>query len=90
MRIDGESCFPDLIPGKKYLAQKTKTPQVGEFVVFLNPLNAQQILVKKVVRIENGLYYVKGNTSWATSSQNFGPVSSKDILGIIISPETHK
>ncbi|MCP6719338.1 MAG: S26 family signal peptidase [Patescibacteria group bacterium] len=85
VEVEGESAWPELIPEKTYLATGIKKPKVGDFIVFLNPENNKEILVKKIKSIEDNYYFVSGNVSWANSSKDFGLVPKELVLGKIIS-----
>ena len=84
VKIEGESCWPHLIPGKKYLATNLLKAKIGNFIVFRNPKNQKEIFVKKVKEIKRNSYFVEGTVPFATSSKNFGPVNKNLILGKII------
>ncbi len=84
VKVEGESAFPELIPGRYYLASSLKRPQVGRFVVFSNPLNHGQILVKKVQRFEGDSLCVQGTVSWAVSSREIGRIPLRSTLGVLL------
>jgi len=48
VKINGFSCFPDLLPGKIYLAKKIKKPKKGDFLIFKHK---KDLLVKKIKKI---------------------------------------
>ena len=35
--VSGESCWPELVPGKTYFASRLRRAHVGDYVVFKNP-----------------------------------------------------
>ncbi|MBI4094588.1 MAG: hypothetical protein HY435_00125 [Candidatus Liptonbacteria bacterium] len=82
--MEGESAWPELIPGKHYLATNLRNPKVGDFVVFRNPLREAQILVKKIEAKEKRGYRVKGMLPWATSSKELGVIPASHALGTIV------
>lgn len=84
MEVEGESAFPELIPGRYYLASSLKRPRVGRFVVFPNPLSRGQILVKKVESLEDDFLRVRGTVSWGSSSDNFGKIFRKNVIGVVL------
>lgn len=84
VKVEGESCWPQLIPGKEYLATNLLKPKVSDFIVFQNPKNQREIFVKRVAEIKNNSYCVEGTVSWAESSKNFGEVNKNLVLGKII------
>jgi phage repressor protein C with HTH and peptisase S24 domain len=48
IKINGFSCFPDLLPDKIYSVKKIKKPKKGDFLVFKYKKN---LLVKRVKKI---------------------------------------
>ena len=84
VRVNGESCWPVLVPGKSYWASGLIQVRVGDFIVFKNPTDREQILVKRVREMRGGKYEVGSMVSWGSSSKDFGLVSKKDILGKIM------
>ena len=82
--IEGESAWPVLVPSKRYFATCILKPKVGDFVVFKNPKNEEEIFVKKVRTIERGGYFVEGTVSWSSSSKEFGCIPRNLVLGKII------
>jgi phage repressor protein C with HTH and peptisase S24 domain len=84
VEVEGESAWPELIPGKIYFASKLKRPKVGNFIVFSSPRNKSEIFVKKIKQIRDNFYVVSGNVPWASSSKDFGEIHSELVLGAII------
>ena len=84
VKIEGVSCWPYLIPGKKYFATNVLKPKIGNFIVFKNPKNQKEIFVKKVKTIQGNSYFVEGTVAFATSSKDFGQVHKNLILGKIL------
>ena len=82
--IEGESGWPYLVPGKRYLASRLVVPRVGGWAVIRNPKNTEQIFVKRVAGLEEGGYIMEGAVSWAASSSDFGPVPRRLIVGKLI------
>src|SRR3989338_7451860 len=72
IKIEGESMWPVLIPGRQYLATNMLPIRRGDFVVFRNPQNTQEIFVKRVNKISKGGYHMKSLVSWGSSSRDFG------------------
>ena len=83
--VEGESAWPALLPSRQYFATCLLKPKIGDFIVFHNPKNKEEIFVKKVRAIERGGYFVEGTLSWASSSEDFGIVPKELVLGKIIS-----
>lgn len=84
VKIEGDSAWPQLIPGKYYFATSIKKPKKGDFIVFQNPKDKLRIFVKKVHSIDGDYYTVSGSVSWSSSSKDFGPVHKDLILGRVI------
>ena len=82
--IKGESGWPFLVPGKQYLASNVVSPKVGDFVVFRNPHDSAQILVKRVAAVRGDRYRVESMVSWGTSSDDFGLIERERVIGKII------
>ena len=81
VRVEGESAWPHLVSGKRYLASGLVVPRKGDWAVFRNPRNNEQIFVKRIEKVERSGYIVGGAVSWASSSDDFGPVPRHFILG---------
>lgn len=84
VKVEGESAFPELLPGSYYLATSLRKPKPGNFIVFTDPNKPSRILVKKVRSISNEGLAVESVVSWGTSSENFGLISQKNVRGIVI------
>lgn len=82
--IEGESAWPELIPGKNYFATSFFKPKVGDFIVFHNPKNLKDIFVKKIKAMKSNSYFVTGTVSFAESSKSFGWVNKDLVLGKIL------
>ena len=85
VRVSGESCWPALVPNRSYWASALGRIQVGDFVVFENPTDREQILVKRVCEVRAERYEVDSTVSWGLSSADFGVVEKGKVLGRIIS-----
>jgi len=76
IKINGFSCFPDLLPDKIYSIKKIKNPKKGDFLVFKYKKNLLVKRVKKITKkyivfednfkniyiIKNKNYFFKVNT----------------------------
>ena len=89
VQVTGESCWPDLIPSKKYLATSLLRPKIGDYIIFRTKYD--EIFVKKVKYIKkkenmkgDDSYFVSGNVSWAQDSNSFGLIKKENILGKLI------
>lgn len=86
VKVGGESLWPELVPGNRYLATSLFKPNAGDYVIFKNPKNQRGVFVKKVKRISGGSYEVSGTVPWSSSSEEFGLVSKELVLGKVIFP----
>ena len=84
VRVSGESMWPRLKPGRFYLASGWLKIRIGDFIVFKNPVDPSQILVKQLEKILPAGYQVSGKVSWSQSSQDFGLITKDLILGRIL------
>ena len=84
VKIRGESMWPALIPGKTYLASGFLKPRKGDVIIFRNPKNSDEVLVKRIVDGQDHGYKVDGTVSWASSSNDFGRVPRECVLGKIL------
>ena len=84
VKVEGESCWPDLVPGKRYFATSLLRPRVGDFIVFKRPSDLRSFLVKKVKEVRGDSYYVEGTVSWGTTSETLGLISHNSVLGRIV------
>lgn len=65
--VEGESLWPELIPGKTYFATNIRQPRIGDYAVFQNPGNKKEFFVKKIHKITNGRSVLNGTVSWSSS-----------------------
>ncbi len=88
VRVTGESCWPELVPSRRYLATALLKPRIGDYVVFKT--KHDETFVKKVMEIKkdsvkgNYSYFVAGNVSWGESSREFGCVAKENIIGKLL------
>jgi len=83
VKVEGESMWPHLVPGKRYLASSFIKPKEGSAIVFYHARTGN-ILVKRVQRGDNNRYRVQGTVSWSSSDNDIGWVSGSEILGTLI------
>ena len=83
VRVEGESLWPVLVPGRRYLANAIGVVRIRDLAVFRNPKNKQEIFVKRVAGKQGGCYIMESAVSWGSSSSDFGPVPRELILGKI-------
>ena len=81
VRVRGESGWPMLVPGRRYFASSLFVPRTGDWAVFRHPQQADTIYIKRVREILDTGYIMGGMVSWASSSDDFGPVPRDHILG---------
>ena len=82
--MEGESLWPVLVAGRRYLASRWGVLRIGDWAVFRNPKEKQEIFVKRVAGTGRGGYIMESTVSWGASSADFGPVPRNLILGKII------
>lgn len=81
VRVSGESGWPVLVPGKRYLASGLSVPRAGDWAVFCDPRYRQRTLIKRVSRVVDSGYIMEGMVSWASGSRDFGLVPYEYIIG---------
>lgn len=83
VRVEGESMWPALIPGRRYFASGIGVLRAGDIAVFRHPKEMSGIFVKRVAEARGGAYRMESAVSWGSSSRDFGIVPQKCILGKI-------
>jgi nickel-type superoxide dismutase maturation protease len=82
--IQGKSMEPTLKEGTTLVVKKTKKVKLQDIIALYHPQD-QRIIVKRLVRITNTGYFVKGdNSDSSTDSRNFGVVNKERIIGKIV------
>lgn len=81
VKVEGESAWPELIPGKYYFATSLLRPKVGRYAVFKNPKKPKQILVKKISAVERDSLEVSSSVSWGKSMLQ---VKRNNCIGVLI------
>lgn len=84
VKIEGESAWPELMPERLYFATNFLKPKIGDFIIFKNPKNQKEILVKRIKSTRKNSYFVQGTLPWAESSKDFGQITKDLILGKIL------
>lgn len=84
VQVEGESGWPLLIPGKRYLASNLLRPRQGDFIVFRNPASPSEILIKQLTSREGKGYRVESVRSWGTSSGQLGVIPRALLLGKLL------
>ena len=79
--VRGESMWPALVSGKKYLASSLLPIKQGSVIVFKNPLNDSEVFVKHVSAVHPDGYEVESEVSWGLNSKNLGKIPRKMVLG---------
>ncbi|MBS3158592.1 hypothetical protein J4206_04865 [Candidatus Woesearchaeota archaeon] len=85
VKVYGESCWPELVPSKRYLATNLFKPKIGDYIVFKTRFD--ETFVKKVHDINKGKdesYFVTGTVSWGDSSREFGLVDKNSVIGKLL------
>lgn len=83
VKVEGESGWPRLVPGKYYFASSLLLPRVGRFIVFHYPKELRRLFVKCVKEIRPDGYYVEGLIPGASSSEDFGVVPKAFVVGTL-------
>jgi hypothetical protein len=84
VRVEGESGWPHLVPGKIYWASSLRAPRVGGWVVFNDPRLPERVLVKRIAAVHPEGYEVQSAVSWGTSSREFGTVPRAAVRGALL------
>lgn len=75
VKIEGLSCFPDLLPNKIYLAQNISRPKIGQYVVFQQN---KKILVKKLIAQKKEKFILRGKIGSGVYT-----IPAKKVLGTV-------
>jgi hypothetical protein len=77
--------LPSLAPGDGLVALSWPVLEPGDIVALRDPEEADRILVKRVSRLHAETVEVLGdNESASRDSRLFGPVSRRDVLGLVV------
>jgi nickel-type superoxide dismutase maturation protease len=91
LRVAGRSMLPLLQPGDEILfnplAYQKSSPQLGDVIVTMHPLQIDLTIVKRITLIYScGSYFVTGdNLEASTDSRHWGTIKSTDIIGKVTS-----
>ncbi len=80
VKVEGESLWPELIPGRIYWASALLKPRVGDYVVFRNPRNQDRNVVKRVEKIDGDALKVGGTIERSANYE----ITSKNVIGKLI------
>ena len=86
-KIIGHSMEPQIKTGETVLVSSIqywfKIPKIHDIVAFKDSTN--KILIKRIIKIQNGKYFVQGdNKNDSLDSRKFGYISKDKIIGEII------
>lgn len=82
--IHGKSMEPTLREGAILVIKKTKRVKLQDMIALYSPQD-QRIIIKRLVRITESGYFVKGdNGDGSTDSRHFGAVKKEDIIGRVV------
>ena len=89
MRISGASMEPLLKPGEEILidinAYQKSAPEIGEIIVALHPYRPNFPIVKRIISIDNGDFFLQGdNTVESQDSRYYGAIKLDRIIGKVI------
>lgn len=80
VKVEGESLWPELIPGRIYWASGLPRTRVGDYVVFKDPENPSRNIVKKVKEMRNGTLSVEGTIKRSASYE----ITSENVIGRLL------
>lgn len=84
--IVGYSMQPTLNPGQQVLMDPNPPLIQEDDIVVCQTPNTERLMVKRVVMIEDGQYFVQGdNRDQSTDSRQFGWLKRADIIGQVVS-----
>ncbi len=83
VKVSGESCWPHLIPGKKYFATSVARKRAGDFIVFRQD-SGQRIYVKRIREVLPAGFRVESTLSWGEGSAELGVIKKRQVLGRIL------
>ncbi len=88
-KIEGESMLPDFHPGDfiavNQWAYLFRSPKAVDVVALKDPRSTRRIIVKRVVRVEKGQIFVRGdNEGQSTDSRAFGLVAQNKVVGKVL------
>lgn len=78
--------LPTLNAGSTVLVYKYffSKPKTGDIVAVRDPRDGKTI-IKRIIKIENNRYFVKGdNKKASTDSRNFGLIDKDNIIGKVV------
>ena len=83
VQVHGPSMLPTLEDGDRLLVFPCRRVRVGDLVVFLDPGEADRLLVKRVTQVHAASFEVQGdNSSASRDSRAFGPVARSSLRGV--------
>ncbi len=83
VKVEGESGWPTLVSGKRYLATNLILPQQGDFLVFRNQHDCE-VYVKQIAEVRRNGYMMESTVSWGSSSRDFGMIPFRATLGVVL------
>ncbi|GEM_PF-1278450 len=81
VRVSGESMWPLLVPGRRYLASSLLAPRPGRIVVAPNPSYPPELLIKRVEWLEGQQLHLGGTVAWSNSYV----VPRQSVYGVLLS-----
>jgi len=92
LAVDGESMAPALRPGDRLLALRlprrltARVLRPGRLVAAMDPRVPRRLIVKRVASLgaDGSVMLVGDNASQSTDSRTFGPVSVRDLRGVVV------
>ena len=69
VKVEGESMWPELIPGRRYFASSLLSPKAGSYIVFKNPDNESELFVKRLKERHGDLLLAESIVPWGSSHE---------------------
>jgi signal peptidase I len=79
-KVEGNSLYPYLKDGQKIICLKVfefSQIALGDFIVFSK--KPYGLMIKRVERVNNGMFFVQGTDPMSIDSRNFGFIERTDI-----------
>lgn len=82
-RVTGHSMWPVLRDGDIVFGKKCSTVRKNDIVVAKHPLK-NILIIKEVVKVEDGKVELRGKDEFGDDSRSFGMVGVGSVVGVII------
>lgn len=82
-RVTGHSMWPVLRDGDVVFGKKVSTVSKNDIVVAKHPLK-NMLIIKEVVRVEDGKIELRGRDEFGEDSRNFGIIGINNIICVVL------